>query len=184
MTWGFKLAVAFCLAAGISSLPSPASAVVTIVNPSCSLSTGCKFNGNINGVGTALETQNAYNAVRDPDIVLNYLGKSDDPFGTVTGTPSGIWSLPGYMVNYIAVKSGPAFMLYAVTPGSTGTYTTAGLQNGENSDLPGLSHLAFFGTISAVPEPSSWAMMIVGVGLVGGTMRRRQKFATRVTFAV
>jgi hypothetical protein len=28
---------------------------------------------------------------------------------------------------------------------------------------------------AAVPEPATWAMMIVGVGLVGGTMRRRQR---------
>ena len=28
-----------------------------------------------------------------------------------------------------------------------------------------------------VPEPASWAMMIVGFGAVGGIMRRRQKTA-------
>jgi PEP-CTERM motif len=34
---------------------------------------------------------------------------------------------------------------------------------------------------SAVPEPANWAMMIVGFGLVGGAMRRRQ--SVRVTYA-
>lgn len=29
------------------------------------------------------------------------------------------------------------------------------------------------GTIGAVPEPSTWAMLIIGFGLVGGAMRRR-----------
>ena len=28
--------------------------------------------------------------------------------------------------------------------------------------------------VAAVPEPASWAMMIVGVGLVGGALRRRE----------
>jgi hypothetical protein len=41
------------------------------------------------------------------------------------------------------------------------------------------------GTVSAVtpavPEPASWALMIVGVGLVGGAMRRR---SVRVRYAV
>jgi hypothetical protein len=178
----YQVAVAIISAATLAFFASPASAAVTIVNPACSLVTGCKFNGNIQGTGTALETQTAYNAVHIPNILLNYLGKSDDPFGTVTGTTTGVWSLPGYIVDYIAVKSGPAFMLYSVTPGSMGTFTTAGLQNGENTDLPALSHLAFFGTVSAVPEPSTWAMMIGGFGLVGGAMRRRSRVKTTVSF--
>lgn len=33
-----------------------------------------------------------------------------------------------------------------------------------------------------VPEPATWAMMIVGVGAVGGAMRRRSKVSTRVSF--
>jgi hypothetical protein len=33
----------------------------------------------------------------------------------------------------------------------------------------------------AVPEPASWAMMIIGFGMVGGSMRRR---ATKVSFSV
>jgi hypothetical protein len=37
-------------------------------------------------------------------------------------------------------------------------------------------------TISAVPEPASWAMMIGGIGLVGGVSRRRAK-VSRIAFA-
>lgn len=36
---------------------------------------------------------------------------------------------------------------------------------------------------SAVPEPSTWAMMIGGFGLVGGAMRRRRKVSTKVSYA-
>jgi len=39
---------------------------------------------------------------------------------------------------------------------------------------PSLDNVSVVGTaVAAVPEPASWAMMIAGFGLVGGTMRRR-----------
>jgi hypothetical protein len=34
-----------------------------------------------------------------------------------------------------------------------------------------------------VPEPSTWAMMIVGFGLMGGAMRRNRKVTARIRFA-
>jgi len=39
----------------------------------------------------------------------------------------------------------------------------------------------FAGTISfaAVPEPATWGMMILGFGLIGGTLRNRKKVAVR-----
>ena len=33
--------------------------------------------------------------------------------------------------------------------------------------------------LAAVPEASSWAMMVIGFGAVGGAMRRRQRAAAR-----
>ncbi|KQR83181.1 FxDxF family PEP-CTERM protein [Sphingomonas sp. Leaf343] len=38
-------------------------------------------------------------------------------------------------------------------------------------------------TPMAVPEPASWAMMIAGVGIAGGTLRRRRAVRTTVRFA-
>ena len=35
---------------------------------------------------------------------------------------------------------------------------------------------------AAVPEVGTWAMMIVGLGVVGGTMRRRRKTSTTISF--
>jgi hypothetical protein len=38
-------------------------------------------------------------------------------------------------------------------------------------------------TAAAVPEPATWAMMILGLGGVGAVMRRRPKVATRVCYS-
>ena len=39
------------------------------------------------------------------------------------------------------------------------------------------------GLIAAAPEPASWALMILGFGLVGGAMRRARTVRTQVSFA-
>lgn len=55
----------------------------------------------------------------------------------------------------------------------SGRFYTVNLQTGQASFV-GRSQRALFGVaIAGVPEPGTWAMMILGFGLVGGTMRRR-----------
>ena len=38
-------------------------------------------------------------------------------------------------------------------------------------------------SIAAIPEPATWAMMILGFGVIGGALRRRRRTAARVVFA-
>ncbi|MDR6126400.1 hypothetical protein QE361_002754 [Sphingomonas sp. SORGH_AS802] len=38
------------------------------------------------------------------------------------------------------------------------------------------------GLVAAVPEPATWAMMLVGFAMIGSTLRRR-KVNTRVSYA-
>lgn len=52
-------------------------------------------------------------------------------------------------------------------------FYTVNLQTG-NASLVGTNERALFGiAVAPVPEPSTWAMMILGFGAVGGAMRRR-----------
>jgi hypothetical protein len=61
---------------------------------------------------------------------------------------------------------------YAIGAG-TYTLTIMGDNNGPGS-------LAGTVTINAVPEPAAWAMMLIGFGAIGASMRRRKnRFAVR-----
>lgn len=186
--------VAFAVAS-----PAIASTVVDGKCVSVTDTAGCLFDGNINpnpdpmNVNGFKNAENAYNTYNNshpsaaPDITLNFLGDTDDAsFGalggtfTGAGTTSGTWSLPGYLVNFVAVKAGPQFVLYQLaTPADSGSWDTFDILVGRGNH-PALSHLVFFGTPGGIPEPATWAMMIAGFGLTGAAMRRR-KLATAVT---
>lgn len=180
---------------------SPAMAATTVVDGSCISVTdnsGCLFNGNINsnnnGNNSYTNAQNAYNLYNDthpsanPDIALTILASSDDgnfgSFGSLTGAgTSGTWNLPGYLVDFLAVKASNNFVLYELaSPMSSGSWDTLDIPF--NNNAHDISHLVFFGTqdAGAVPEPATWAFMIFGFGAIGGTMRRR-KAQVKVSYA-
>ena len=163
---------------------------VAIIPGSCDSLTdgdnlGCMFSGNIDtstsGNSSYLLAQGAYNAAFDPDIMLSPLATFDS-----TGTSGGIsltlnaamnggtFTLaPGVDLLYYAVKSGNNFFLYQFT--GTTSFSTDGLQMGNNTEPPTLSHIIFFGDVTGgVPEPATWAMLLLGLGMVGSSMRRRR----------
>lgn len=180
---------AVTLAASLAvSSPAQATSDVAIESPCDSLTDGdaqgCKFSGNIttatDGNSSYSLAEAAYNAAFNPDITLTPLADLDVSGGTMNGititkTATGVYSLTvaaGIDLSYFAVKAGNNFILYQYI-GQT-SFTTDGLQSGASQNLPGLSHAVFFGTAGGVPEPATWAMMLLGLGLVGGSMRRRR----------
>ena len=183
-----KTIVLSALAATIAlgTVSAPAMAATTVVEGKCVSVTdshGCLFSGNINeqatgnnSYGAAETAYNVYNNTHPtaaPDITLSYLAKSDlSGFtGTVTGlgTSAGTWDLSGFLVNFVAVKAGSNFVIYQLAmPTSSGSWSTADLGS------KNLSHLEFFGTMAPVPEPATWAMLVLGMGVVGASMRRRK----------
>lgn len=55
-------------------------------------------------------------------------------------------------------------------------YVTSGGPTGSNSNIIGVDSFTYT-SVSAVPEPASWALMIGGFGALVGLQRRRQKAA-------
>lgn len=103
----------------------------------------------------------------------------------------------GYGYGYTANINLPSFQLsyFNEIPNSTAAAglvefsfgTTRGgiLYSGAINSLVKVGTVAGFiePSVSVLPEPASWAMMIGGFGVVGGAMRRRNKVKTRVKFA-
>lgn len=96
-------------------------------------------------------------AASAPDDILAELDLtvSSDFFAEVTGTFYGSGSTHPFS--------------------TTGTKVLTGLDGGAEVGAPFLGISVRPEIPAAVPEPSAWAMLIGGIGLIGGTMRRRQK---------
>lgn len=102
-------------------------------------------------------------------------GNSDIDFtsGTLTGN--------GTTTNYQKLLAEPTSLteVWGFTPFvvNAGTYTLTieGRSFGSAATFAGNFNVA------AVPEPATWAMMIGGVGMVGGAVRRR-RVTTKVSF--
>ena len=89
----------------------------------------------------------------------------------VTADPSGLLS------GYLLANTAPNATDFAALGGIYATLDTTQLSQTRPTMLAshGLAAEGYddFGSITAVPEPASWALMIAGFGLVGATMRRR-----------
>ena len=74
--------------------------------------------------------------------------------------------------------SGPGDFTF--TPPSIGSYTA--IVFGDPGSFDGTSLSTFGVTVAAVPEPETWAMMLVGMGLVGWQLRRKVRASAATRF--
>jgi hypothetical protein len=85
--------------------------------------------------------------------------------------------------NVVAPFGGFAFQGFQAGPGEYFTgFSIAALYGTGNLPLTTDYRLGTSGLTGAVPEPSAWAMMILGFGIVGGAMRSAGR-RTKVSYA-
>ena len=96
-------------------------------------------------------------------------------FGTYDGmlTNGGTAGLINNVQNFVITGGTGQFT------GATGAFIGTGTIRFGNG-LP-VGTLAFSGEVGGVPEPATWGMLIVGMGAVGATMRRRSRVPVRMT---
>lgn len=115
-----------------------------------------------------------------------------DGFNTLTGTISTSFNPqdPATNVNFSSVLlNGTPFSLSpngdfefgslpltSLIPGGTNTLTVNGTTTGNGSFAGTLA----FGQRSALPEPGTWAMMLLGFGIIGAGMRRQKETGARL----
>lgn len=115
-----------------------------------------------------------------------------DGFNTVTGTISTSFNVldPATNIDFTSVLlNGSPFTLTPngtfefgslplnlIVPGGTNTLTVNGTTTGNASYAGTLT----FGMSSALPEPGTWAMMLLGFGMIGAGMRRQKDKAARL----
>ncbi len=156
------------------------------------------LNGTIQGVSGGVGTWN--------DTDLSYNTGNGSPMNLFLGSPftaSGETTVsPG-----ISVTAGQLYVAYLTVFGNAGPDGTITFDLGtsnpdlgyfvfNNTDNPvgdsSWNYFANFGNArfsatfdaqAAVPEPSTWALMILGFGAMGFAMRRRQKITTSVSYA-
>lgn len=139
---------------------------------------GCSFTGNINtsmlGNNSYLQAQSAYNAAFDPNIALNPLFSVESSQFLVGGSQfiangngSFTFNLADNIdLDFFAIKGSNEFTLYEYI---------GGLDNSLTFTRENLSHVVFFGNVAPpVPEPGTWAMMLLGFGAIGFVLRRRK----------
>ncbi len=174
-TWGFlmkKLILASLAAAMAITAPSMATAATVLSQTNLGTTSGSfgasgitatasftdVFNFTSSIVGTATASVTTRITASGLDVSFSSIMLDGNPFTQITFGATEVWELvsaPFSGTNHTLTLSGSA------TGNGAGSY-------GGQLD------------ITAVPEPLTWGMMIVGLGLVGGTMRSRRRSTVSV----
>jgi hypothetical protein len=170
-----KIAFAALVAAGTLAVAAPASAATyNFYEPSTG--TGTFGNDEVSSdpfsdlFTFVVNTRSSLSS----SITSSRSGANDIDFTTITLTGPG-----GFSANYVERLAG-TFELRTYGPQTieAGTYTLS-----VNGNSQGMAAYTGDFTLSAGPEPATWALMILGFGAVGGAMRRRQSVAAKIRFA-
>lgn len=136
---------------------------------------------------TLAKTDANGNPVKDANGSIVYRDyKDNDAFIGWGNNPTGAWNknlslqnynwdqVSGGLMGSVNTNSdGTAVQTFNLTNAAANTWMIGGSINGPDSlnDAFKLAQL----TVTAVPEPTTWAMMLVGFGMIGATARYRRR---------
>ena len=115
-------------------------------------------------------------------MAADYLPYNDDAYLSIGGIVLGTASVA--TVGNYGTTGWLNFSFVAPTAGSY--LLQLGVRNGLDNGLSSyalLDNVRVNGALAGVPEPATWALMILGFGAVGGALRRRQATKATVRFA-
>ena len=181
-----KTILGAALVAAISTAATPVAAANFVLSGDTTGGpTYNRVNANGNNTPTALSavgTAVAYNSLLfAADVSGNYtflLTSTETGYDPFLSLYSGVFSAASPLSNVLVANDD----LTGLTTSGFSRFLTAGqvytaVVTGYNNADFGTYTLAI---TSAIPEPTSWALMIGGMGLAGGMMRRR---VSKVTYA-
>ena len=173
---------------GNALLPTGSTAVLSNAWTSASNGTTPTFNLGTFAVGNTLVLtggslltfQNSGSTVNTANVYLNYsvtlLGQPSN-FAPGINLPLNVANIPGGNPgdDRFSLESGSTNLLAGLAPG-TYELQTYGYADGMFESNSGNNFGAVF-TVNAVPEPSTWALMVGALGLVLGWRRLRRRAA-------
>ena len=165
----------------VIALDDPGSGIeLASDNLDCNLLTGCVFNGNDND-HAAPEIEEAYNEdhVEGPGPAILQLGEFIGKIDGINSQTYG-WDLDdvdgwdGTAAKFVIVKSSGQFKLFQLTTADVIGDASGFIPQGQG--FKDISHLSFYAGIAStvVPEPATWALMLLGFGAAGAVVRRRR----------
>jgi hypothetical protein len=130
----------------------------------------------IDGYASAADPDGAglFIAAANPNLANGTPSGSTTTFGR---SPSGNVVTVEFGANGLTGTENSATYIFRTNATDFNNMGTFGIIDG--STLQGMTYQP----ISAVPEPAGWAMMIFGMGAVGGALRRRSKVSTKVSYS-
>lgn len=187
-------------AAALFSSPVAASATVVIVDAKANSTSGgtSKDTGLTFATGQQFRITSSTNDLwssgalprfSDANGIVFRLAVAGDDSGQAPGTQIGSSTFGNYTQGNLSARYGSL-----VADLGNNTFQLLGA-NGVFVSQGGPLKLAYFDSnsgdnsgfitfnITAVPEPATWALMLVGFGMIGFGLRSRRKQAVRVTYA-
>jgi len=183
-----KVIAAIAAGCALTELASPASAAAVLGSTACSLSdvspgaTACQgwYQGNLN-------SGNATDLANEALIVNSLLGTSytgsNLPFTDVTGISGNTITFASALAGTVllGVHVGAAKGAGGIGYDGTAFYTLLNPGSSVTLNVPGLSNARVF-SVAGVPEASTWAMMLLGLGGIGYLLRRKRRYSQSVSF--